>query len=122
LREKSKEIEGKEQLVISAFARALEIIPKTLAENAGLDSIEILNKLRKLHNESNDNKYIGVDVDEGLNDNYLNKVWEPAISKIHSISSATEGTCLILSVDQTIKAPKPDQDTKMKKKGGSRRM
>jgi len=42
--------------VVFAFARALEVIPKTLAENAGLDSIEVLNKLRKLHNESVDNK------------------------------------------------------------------
>jgi chaperonin GroEL (HSP60 family) len=41
---------------VLAFAKALETIPKTLAENAGLDSIEILNKLRKLHNESASNK------------------------------------------------------------------
>jgi len=47
------------------------------------------------------------------------------MSKLNSISSATEGACLILSVDQTIKAPKPDQDVKMKGKGagrGGRRM
>lgn len=52
LREQAKLIEGKEQLVVFAFARALEVIPKTLAENAGLDSIDVLNKLRKLHNET----------------------------------------------------------------------
>lgn len=51
------------------------------------------------------------------------KVWEPALSKLSSIASATEGACLILSVDQTIKAPRPDQETKMKKGGrGGRRM
>lgn len=64
IREQSRSIEGKEQLVVLAFARALETIPKTLAENAGLDSIEILNKLRKLHNEEgNKNQYFGVDVE-----------------------------------------------------------
>lgn len=55
IREQSRSIEGKEQLVVLAFAKALETIPKTLAENAGLDSIEILNKLRKLHNEDGNN-------------------------------------------------------------------
>jgi len=49
-------------------------------------------------------------------------VWEPAMSKLSSIASATEGACLILSVDQTIKAPKPDQETKMKNKRGGGRM
>lgn len=55
IREQSRAIEGKEQLVVLAFAKSLETIPKTLAENAGLDSIEILNKLRKLHNEDGNN-------------------------------------------------------------------
>jgi len=79
--------------------------------------------LRKLHNESPTNKNIGVDVENGISDNYEKNVWEPLLSKVNSISSATEGACLILSVDQTIKAPKPDQDTKMKKNNrGGRRM
>jgi len=55
--------------VVFAFARALEVIPKTLAENAGLDSIDTLNKLRKLHNEGEDNARIGVDVESGVGDN-----------------------------------------------------
>lgn len=63
---------------------------------------------------------MGVDCDLGISNNRLTKVWEPALSKLSSIASATEGACLILGVDQTIKAPKPDQDTKMKKRGGKR--
>jgi T-complex protein 1 subunit eta len=49
LRHYSKTIEGKEQLVINSFAKALEVIPKIIADNAGLDSIEVMNKLRHKH-------------------------------------------------------------------------
>lgn len=69
IKDQSRTIEGKEQLVVLAFAKALETIPKTLAENAGLDSIEILNKLRKLHNENASNKNFGVDVEGTVADN-----------------------------------------------------
>lgn len=69
LREYAKTIEGKEQLVVFAYAKALEVIPKTLAENAGLDSINVLNKLRKLHTEDDANKHIGVDVENGVGNN-----------------------------------------------------
>jgi chaperonin GroEL (HSP60 family) len=49
LREFSRNIMGKEQMLISAFARALEIIPRQLSDNAGFDSTDILNKLRERH-------------------------------------------------------------------------
>ena len=49
LKEYSRTIAGKQQLVVAAFARALEIIPRQLAENAGFDSTDILNKLRQFH-------------------------------------------------------------------------
>lgn len=49
LREYSRTIKGKEQLIINAYAKALEVIPRQLAENAGFDSIDILNKLRQVH-------------------------------------------------------------------------
>lgn len=49
LRHHARNISGKEQIVINAFAKALEVIPRTIADNAGLDSILVLNKLRKEH-------------------------------------------------------------------------
>jgi T-complex protein 1 subunit eta len=49
LRNHSHTISGKEQLVINSFAKSLEVIPKTIADNAGLDSIEVMNKLRHRH-------------------------------------------------------------------------
>lgn len=56
-------------MVVLAFAKAMETIPKTLAENAGLDSIDILNKLRKLHSQSASNKNFGVDVEGSVTNN-----------------------------------------------------
>ena len=60
LRDFSKTIQGKQQLVVQAFARAFEVIPRQLCDNAGLDSIQILNALRKAHAKSH--CWMGVDV------------------------------------------------------------
>ena len=53
LREHSRNIAGKEQLIIAAFAKALEIIPRQLCDNAGFDSTSVLNKLRQKHASGN---------------------------------------------------------------------
>ena len=55
LREHSRTIEGKQQLIIGAFARALEIIPRQLCDNAGFDATDILNNLRMKHAQGNAN-------------------------------------------------------------------
>jgi len=52
LREHLRTIKGKEQLVINGFAKALEIIPKQLSENSGMDSTDVLNKLRQIHTQT----------------------------------------------------------------------
>lgn len=102
LRDQSKTIAGKQQLIINAFAKALEVIPRQLCENAGLDATDILNKLRMAH--SRGEKWYGVDFEnESVGDNFAKFVWEPALVKINALSSATEATNLILSVDETIK-------------------
>ena len=111
LREYVRTISGKTQLVINAFAKALEVIPKTLAENSGLDQTDILNKLRQKHAmEGEDGMWYGVDVLNGTVANmYKQFVWEPEVVRINVISAATEAACTILSVDQTIKNPKSEQ-------------
>lgn len=102
LRDYSKTVPGKQQLIINAFAKALEVIPRQLCENAGLDAIDILNRLRMAH--SKDEKWYGVDFEtENIGDNFSKFVWEPALVKINALSSATEATNLILSVDETIR-------------------
>ena len=116
VRNKGMEISGKEQLVILGFARALEIIPKTLAQNSALDAIEIMNKLRQKHYKEEDCKY-GVNCFEGgITDTSINFVWEPTILKDNILNAATEAACTIISVDQTVKNPKSEQAIQDQKK------
>lgn len=102
LRDYSKKIAGKEQLIISAFAKALEVIPRQLSENAGFDGTDLLNKLRMAHAKGE--KWCGIDFQaETVGDNFEKFIWEPALVKINALSSATEAAILVLSVDETIK-------------------
>ncbi|KAE9409182.1 hypothetical protein BT96DRAFT_913357 [Gymnopus androsaceus JB14] len=109
IRKHALAIPGKLQLIMTAFAKALEIIPRQICDNAGLDSTDILNKLRMKHAKGE--KWSGVDVDgaSGVRDNMDAFVWEPALVKLNAISSAAEAACLILSVDETVRNPQSEQ-------------
>lgn len=110
LRDYSRTIAGKHQILIGAFAKALEIIPRQLCDNAGFDATNILNKLRQKH--ATGGTWYGVDIlNEDVADNYIACVWEPAIVKINAITAASEAACLVLSVDETIKNPKSSAPT-----------
>ncbi|ABW97880.1 tcpH (nucleomorph) [Hemiselmis andersenii] len=98
LRKYMKAITGKNQIILKKFAQALEIIPKTICENGGLDSITILSNLRSIH-ESSD-CWEGINVEKGTIFNaFDNFIWEPVLIKINAIQAATEAACLILSID-----------------------
>ena len=102
LREYADTISGREQLAVSAFADALEIVPKTLAENAGLDSIDVLVDLRAAHEES---PYMGIDVFDGnIVDMKEAGVIEPHRVKKQAIQSAAEAAEMILRIDDVIAA------------------
>lgn len=104
LREYSRTIHGKQQLIINAFAKALEVIPHQISENSGLDATTILNKLRQKHNQGG--TWYGVDIlNDDICDTFESFVWEPAQVKLNSFTAATEAACLILSVDETVKNP-----------------
>lgn len=95
----------KQQAIIKAFAKALEIIPRQLCDNAGLDATDVLNRLRVEHRQHG-HVWAGVDFtnDSGVCANLLDKhVWEPSLVKVNALQAATEAACLILSVDETIK-------------------
>lgn len=112
LRAHSRTIAGKQQLIINSFAKALEVIPRQLSDNAGIDSTDILNRLRKEHatGEAGVNKWIGVDVlNEGICDTLASGVWEPAANKFNSIAAATEAACCILSIDETVRNPQSEK-------------
>lgn len=108
IRKHALSIPGKLQLVEIAFAKALEIIPRQICDNAGIDSTDILNKLRMKH--ALGNVWFGVDVDgaEGVRDNMEAFVWEPSLVKLNAISSATEAACLIMSIDETVRGPQSE--------------
>lgn len=97
-----KNVPHKQQAIIKSFAKALEIIPRQLCDNAGFDATDILNRLRVEHRKGN--IWAGVDFDnEGVRDNMKAFVWEPALVKVNAIQAAVEACCLILSVDETIR-------------------
>lgn len=109
LRDHSRTIKGKQQLLIAAYAKALEIIPRQLCDNAGFDATNILNKLRQAH--ATGNKWYGVDINkEDVTDNFESYVWEPSLVKINALTAASEAACLILSVDETIRNPRSSVD------------
>ncbi|KAH9572187.1 hypothetical protein CY35_02G133900 [Sphagnum magellanicum] len=108
LRQHARTIAGKSQLFINSYAKALEVIPRQLCENAGFDATDVLSKLRQKHGQGEGALY-GVDINTGgIIDTYANFVWEPAVVKINAITAATEAACLVLSVDETIKNPKSE--------------
>ncbi len=114
IREWAPTLGGREQLAAEAFASALEIIPKTLAENAGLDPIDVLVELKAAHEKGN--KYAGVDIETGkVVDMKVRGVLEPLRVKKHAIESATEVAVMILRIDDVIAAKGLEKE---KEKGG----
>ncbi len=102
LREYAKTVGGREQLAIDAFAETLEIIPRTLAETAGMDPIDTLVSLKSKHIDKA-GKYVGVDVYKAQLVNLKDsKVIEPLNVKTQAIISAAEVTEMILRIDDII--------------------
>ena len=100
-------LSGREQLAVHAFAEAMEIIPQTLAENAGLDPIDILTKLKLDHEQQK--KWFGVNVFTGETmDAWQAGVIEPLKIKTQALSSATEVAEMILRIDDVIMGGKQD--------------
>jgi len=102
LREYAVKVGGREQLAIEAFADAMESIPLALAENAGLDPIDIMVALRAKH-EDPANRWYGVDVFSGkVKDTKSLNVLEPLRVKLQVVKSATEAASMILRIDDVV--------------------
>jgi chaperonin GroEL (HSP60 family) len=109
LRNYAPKVGGREQLAVEAFAEAIETIPKTLAENAGLEAIDVIVELRAAHDKQ-DGQYRGINVFTGKVENMREKgVVEPAIVKEQAIKSAAESAAMILRIDDVIAATKPKE-------------
>jgi thermosome len=117
LRSFATEVGGREQLAIEAFAESLEIVPKTLAENAGLEPIDILVGLRSAH-EKTRGEAKGVNVLSGkISDMQSEGVIEPLQVKEQAIKSAAEAASMILRIDDVIAATKPKEGPRMPPEG-----
>ena len=117
LRDYAESVGGREQLAIEAFAESLEIIPKTLAENAGHDQLDVIVKLRAAH-EKDDGLWMGVDINTGeVADMVKAGVVEPLRVKKQAITSASEASEMILRIDDVI-ASKPHSESEEGKSGG----
>ncbi len=105
LSEYASSVGGREQLAIEKFAKAMEIIPWTLAENAGLDSIDSIIKLKNAHEKKKDGKYYGLDLNTGEAVDMLKmNVIEPLRVKVQAINSAEEVANMVLRIDDVIAA------------------
>jgi chaperonin GroEL (HSP60 family) len=109
IREYAGKVGGREQLAIEAFADSLEVVPRTLAENAGLEPIDILVNLKAAHKKQR-GQLKGVNVFTGKIDNMKRSgVIEPMTVKEQAIKSATEAASMILRIDDVIAATKPKE-------------
>jgi thermosome len=111
LREFSEGLSGREQLAVKAFADSMEIVPKTLAENAGLDPIDILVSMKAAHDKKQSGA--GIDVFSGkIIDAWKEGIIEPLKVKTQAVSSASEVVTMILRIDDVIagnNTPSPGQ-------------
>ena len=101
LKEWADSFDGREQLAITKYAEALEVIPLTIAENAGMDPIDTMTNLRA--KQSQGLKWTGIDARKGkIADMYAQDIVEPVVVKEQIIKSATETACMILRIDDVI--------------------
>jgi len=101
LRKFADSLSGREQLAVQAFADAVEIIPRTLSENSGLDPIDIMTELKSVHDKGK--KWAGINVFSGkVIDAWKDGIIEPLKIKTQAISSAAEVAVMILRIDDVI--------------------
>ncbi len=105
LRKYANSLSGKEQLAVQAFANSMEVIPRTLAENAGIDPIDSLTELKAAHDKKQ--KWAGINVFTGRTmDAWAEGVIEPLKIKTQAVSSASEVAVMILRIDDIISGGK----------------
>ncbi|WP_442928613.1 thermosome subunit beta [Natronomonas sp.] len=117
VRDYADSVSGREQLAVEAFADALELVPRVLAENAGLDSIDTLVDLRAAHDEGDETAGLNVFTGD-IVDTYDAGVVESAHAKSQALSSATEAANLVLKIDDIISAGDLSTDKGEEGQGG----
>jgi len=117
LREYAATLKGREQLAVTKFAEAVEIVPRTLAENAGLNTIDKMVELKSSHER---NRNFGLNAYTGqVEDMYELGVVEPLRIKVQALQSATDAASLILRIDDVLAGVKKEgQEERMPGRGG----
>ncbi len=117
LRKYAETLKGREQLAVKAFADAVEVIPRSLAENSGLDPIDVLVSLRAEHDKGN--VHHGIDVFTGKSQDMVKTgVVEPLKIKLQAVKSASEAAEMILRIDDMISAAKSEKSGPGPSRGG----
>ena len=112
LKKYADSLSGREQLAVEAFANAMEVIPRTLVENAGLDPIDTMTDLKAAHTKKQ--KWAGIDVFTGkVMDAWKRGVIEPLKIKTQAVSSAAEVAVMILRIDDVIASSGKDKGPEM---------
>ncbi len=105
LKDFARTLKGRERLAVEEFASAMEFIPRTLAENAGMDPIDVLTELRTAHDAGGDR--VGLNLFSGqVEDTAVQGIIEPLKVKTQAISSAAEVAIMILRIDDVVAAKK----------------
>jgi chaperonin GroEL (HSP60 family) len=105
LRAYAEKLKGRERLAVAAFADAIEVLPRTLAENAGMDPIDAMAELQSRHAKGE--KWAGVDGIEGkIADMEKLEIIEPKVVKAQAIKSSTEVATMLLKIDDVIASSK----------------
>jgi archaeal chaperonin len=112
LRKFGQTLSGREQLAVEEFASALEFIPVTLAENAGMDPIDVLTELKSMHDSGDKNAGLNL-FKNRIENTFEARILEPAKIKTQAINSASEVAIMILRIDDVIAGSKKDRTPKM---------
>jgi len=109
-KKKAKTVEGLQQLPMRAVAMALEIIPRTLAQNCGADVVRVITELRAKH-ATPEGKYFGIDGNLGkVADMRESHVWEPVAVKLQTFKTAIESSCMLLRIDDVVSGIKKKRE------------
>ena len=101
---------GREQMAIEAYAAALEIVPRTLAENSGLDPIDAVLELSAAQASKDCGPWVGLDINSGQNSNMDESgVFDPLFVARHALDCSTEAACSVLRIDDVLWAKQDAQ-------------
>ena len=110
LLEISQNIEGTQQWPFKALASALEVIPRTLAQNCGADVVRIMTELRAKHAIAGEGLYYGIDGNTGkIADMRVSNIWDPISVKLQTFKTSIECSCMLLRIDDIVSGIKRDR-------------